>query len=100
MQCVNQNVPEECLLACLREAEHGGKAKALIADLLDNPGAYGIAWAELVSWFDGSDRHLEQQIRELMNYLSISSEGDVDGLQKYAIKLRSTTSNLWKFAGT
>ena len=63
LQCVNQNLPEEYLLAHLREAVHGGQAKALIADSLDSPGAYEIACGK--PWFGGSDRHLEQKSRSL-----------------------------------
>ena len=94
LQVVNTSWPEEYQMARLREALSGGQAYDLIADLLEGPGAYYAAWQELESWFGGSDRHLEQQIRELMNYPRVASERDVDSLQKYAVKLRSLIANM------
>jgi len=93
-QCIDTRLPEEYKLARLMEAVQGGSAEELIADLLDGPGAYDTAWAELEAWFGGADRHLEQQIRELMAYPRVNSERDLEQLQKYAVKLRSVISNI------
>jgi len=93
-QYIHPSWPEEYKLVRLREAVQGGSANDLIADLLDGPGAYLAAWTELESWFGGTDRQLEQQIKDIMTQARIVSERDLDGIQKFAIKLRSTLSNI------
>ena len=94
LQCIDPRYPEEYALARLREAVEGGTAEPLIADLLDGRGTYQVAMQELDSWFGGSDRHFDQQVRELMNYPRLTNDRDVEALQKYAVKLRSTIANL------
>ncbi|XP_065192575.1 uncharacterized protein LOC135823654 [Sycon ciliatum] len=94
LQVADSSLPEEYQMARLREAVAGGEAAILIEDLLDGPGAYDAAWAELESWFGGTDRHLEQQIRDLLNHPRVTNERDVEGLQQYAVKLRSLIANM------
>ena len=97
LQVVDSNLPEEYRLVRLREAVNDREAASLIADSLDGPGAYQAAWLELESWFGGSDRQVEQQVRDLMQYQRVTSELDLEGLWQYAIKIRSLVANLHMF---
>ena len=94
LQVVDSSLPEEYRLVRLREAVNDGEAASLIADLLGSPGAYQAACLELESWFGSSDREMEQQVRDLMQYQRITSERDLEGLRQYAIKIRSLVANL------
>ena len=94
LQYMDPRLPDEYKMARLREAIEHSTAKDLVVDLLAGPGTYSVAWSELESWFGGADRHLEQQIREVMTQARIANERDLVGLQKYAVKLRSTIANI------
>ena len=88
------NLNECYKLARLKEALDGGTAASLIKGIMDGPGAYRRALEELESWFGGMERHLEKQMREVINQPKIHNERDLDGLQKYAVALRNTLSNM------
>jgi len=83
----------------LRESTEGGKAESLVAGVIDGPGAYQEAWQQLEAWYGGQDRHLEKQIRSVMDQRKITSETDYGALQEYAVRLQNTLSSL-KICGT
>ena len=81
-------------LARLREAVDGGRAAEIVRGILDGPDAYSHVWTELDAWYGGSDRLIEHQIRDVVSQARITSDADLSGLQRYAIKLRTTVANL------
>ena len=81
-------------MARLREAVAGGTAEELIADIMDGPGAYQAAMAEIEAWYGGEDRQLERHEKEILSWPKISNEKDTEKLKKFALKLRSVLVNM------
>ena len=79
---------------CLREALAGGQRELLIARLMDGPGAFTTAMDQLNSWFGGSARDIEHQIRTVLYLPCITSERESEALTEYAIALRSLLANM------
>ena len=79
--------------------DRGGKTEPLVAGVIDGPGAYQEAWQQLEARYGGQNRHLEKQIRAIIDQRKSVSELDYSALQGYAIKLQSTMANM-KMCGT